>query len=180
MITINSCSDLDAHGTCQRVVEYASQLNANLLLAIEPIQWRGQVPIARPHAHLLVALDRKAAKRIADHFMKQALDVDVTWMYYPRGACWYVGMTPGSIHYFNRRKETPLPAPQEAGKADVSVSEEDNYSTQHRSTIVIECARKEPENGSIAPIHVHVRPKSMRFVPEPSLYAALLVMTRAP
>lgn len=114
MITINSCSDHDAEATCKKVVKYVSKLNRNFLLAIEPLQWRGNVPIVRPHAHLLVNVTKSAAHRIASYFQCRGADVDVTFLYEPRGACWYVGMTDGSVHYFNRRKECPPPSPEEA------------------------------------------------------------------
>lgn len=113
MITINSCSDHDADATCKKVVKYAAKLNRNFLLAIEPIQWRGDVPFVRPHAHLLVNVTKSAAHRIASYFQCRGADVDVTFLYEPRGACWYVGMTDGSTHYFNRRKEPPPPSEEE-------------------------------------------------------------------
>lgn len=113
MITINSCSDHDADATCKKVVRYAAKLNRSFLLAIEPLQWRGNVPIVRPHAHLLVDVTKSAAQRIASYFQCRGADVDVTFLYEPRGALWYVGMTDGSIHYFNRRKEPPPPSEEE-------------------------------------------------------------------
>jgi hypothetical protein len=121
MITINSCSDHDAEATCKKVVKYASKLNNNFLLAIEPLQWRGTVPIVRPHAHLLVNVSKSAAHRIASYFGCRGADVDVTFLYKPRGACWYVGMTYGSTHYFNRRKEFPPPSEEEEAGDSVPV-----------------------------------------------------------
>lgn len=81
MITINACSDLHADPMCRSVRDFAERLTCDLVLAFENYQWRGGVQIYRPHAHLLVDVEKTEANRIAEYFKRLGADVDVDSMY---------------------------------------------------------------------------------------------------
>ena len=68
---------------CQKVVKYFDSEDHTLLLAVEPLQWRGRIPIARPHCHLLIIIDPEGAEDIAAHFRTDGFDVDVRSIYEP-------------------------------------------------------------------------------------------------
>lgn len=120
MITFNCRTDHDAPIMRQKVVQYADALKNSLVLAIEPLQWRGGIQIARPHCHLLIVIDKDGAETIAEDFRVQGFDVDVLSMYEPKGACWYIQMTVGTEHYYNRHKPSQPAAPQQQGRVGIS------------------------------------------------------------
>lgn len=80
MITINACSDLKAVQMCRSVRDFAKHLTCDLVLAVENYQRRGGVQIYRPHAHLLVDVERPEANSIAEHFKRLGGDVEVDRM----------------------------------------------------------------------------------------------------